>query len=212
MSFRLLEFSPSLAANYASDLDSARYEKAKRLGKKSALKRGLRRLENVLAVGNWLFRAVRTIERHWRAEVIEGRTPYDPEEERLVADYLRQWCRPCHRCRDEIESFRLKGLEVRGSRRFEKYCAEAQDILEGGGPFFDDAEKAGRWAALTAEHRQSPRPVRIDEEGRIFEVTGERFLMPGLTPDEVREGISDVNAGRTRPLKEIIAARNTHEL
>jgi hypothetical protein len=47
------------------------------------------------------------------------------------------------------------------------------------------------------------RPVRIDERGRIFELSGERFVMPGLEPENVLAGLADEQAGRTRSLKAI---------
>ena len=49
----------------------------------------LRRLEEVLAVGNWLYEAVRLVERNWRREVIEGKTLYDPSEETSIMDSYR---------------------------------------------------------------------------------------------------------------------------
>lgn len=55
--------------------------------------------------------------------------------------------------------------------------------------------------------RPNPRPIRVDEEGRLFEMTGEPIIVPGLEPDKVKKGMADDAAGRTRPLSEIIAQR-----
>ncbi len=53
---------------------------------------------------------------------------------------------------------------------------------------------------------QPPRPVRVDDEGRIFELTGERFEIAGLAPADVLEALEDERAGRVRPLREIMAS------
>jgi hypothetical protein len=51
------------------------------------------------------------------------------------------------------------------------------------------------------------RPVRIDEQGRICELSGERFVMPGLEPADVLAGLADAQAGRIRSLKAIREGR-----
>jgi hypothetical protein len=51
------------------------------------------------------------------------------------------------------------------------------------------------------------RPVRIDERGRIFELSGERFSLPGLEPADVLAGLADAQAGRIRSLKAIREGR-----
>ena len=53
----------------------------------------------------------------------------------------------------------------------------------------------------------NPRPVRIDDEGRVFERDGTRFRCPGLEPEAVRAGLADLEAGRVRPLSEVLAGR-----
>jgi hypothetical protein len=58
------------------------------------------------------------------------------------------------------------------------------------------------------EIRQSPRPVRVDEAGRIFEMSGEQIIIPGLAPKNILKGIEDERAGRLRSLEEYIASRN----
>jgi hypothetical protein len=196
--------------NYAARLDDPAYCRVRNRLEVKALSRGLRRLEEVLVIGNWLYDSVRLIEHNWRTEVIEGKTPYDPEEARTIREFLAQWVQPCRRCLDEINLFESKGFEVRGSKEFKRHCAEAVDILGGHNPFFEDADKAGRWAALTAKHRVAIRPVEVDESGRIFERTGERFTMPGLEPTDILEAIEDEHAGRVRPLREIVASRGQH--
>ena len=63
-----------------------------------------------------------------------------------------------------------------------------------------------------AEFRDPLRSVEIDESGRIFEMTGERFNMPGLEPANILDALDDERFGRVRSLKEIIAARGQHGL
>ena len=194
-------------ANYATKLDQPIAGQARRVKRgrfwrpKHRLKKRreavkLRRLEEVLAIGNWLYESVKLIERNWRAEVLEMKTPFDPDDARSIADSYCQWAQPRQRCLEEIRVFEGKKNEVRGAREFRKYCAEVSRILAGDYPFFDDASKAGRWAALTATVRQSPGSIRIDEDGKIFEMTGERFNMPGLEPADILEALEDVKHGR----------------
>ncbi len=166
-------------------------------------------LEKVLVIGNWLYQSVRSIASHWRTDVLEGKTPYSPDDEAAILDLYGRWAGSCRRCVVAIETLRSEAL-VRGSKAFERHCEEAARILQGDDPFFDDLARAGRWAAITARARPSPRPVRVDEQGRIFETTGQRFVMPGLTPEDVLQGMADVEAGRTESLEKIIAARGQH--
>ena len=51
------------------------------------------------------------------------------------------------------------------------------------------------------------RPIHVDEQGRMFEVTGEPIVIEGLEPDKVLEALADEAAGRSRSLREIIAER-----
>jgi len=55
--------------------------------------------------------------------------------------------------------------------------------------------------------RPSPRPVRVDEDGRLFEMDGTPIVMPGLEPEHILKGIEDERAGRLRSLEEYIASR-----
>ncbi len=171
---------------------------------------GRREVEKVLTVGNWLYRSVRSIARHWRTEVLEGTIAYDPDDEAAIVDLYRRWSASCRRCLAAILSLRSEGATVRGGKAFERHCREVARILEGDDPFYDDVAAAGRWAAITARSRPSPRPVRVDRQGRIFEMTGQRFVMPGLASEDVLRGMADVEARRTKSLEEIIAARGQH--
>ncbi len=56
----------------------------------------------------------------------------------------------------------------------------------------------------------SPRPVRVDEEGRLFEMDGTPIIMPGLEPEHILKGLEDARAGRLRSLEEYIASRKSN--
>ena len=174
---------------------------------KGSYKSRARRLERVLDIGNWLYRAVRRIENNWRNEVLDGLTPYSPDDEQSIRAMWTQWLAPTQKCLDEIRTLRESGVKVRGARLFEGYVQAASQILVGNDAFFEDTEKAWRWSALTANFRSSPRPVRVDEQGRMFEITGERFVPPGLTAADVANACSPTDESRARPLRDIIAAR-----
>ena len=61
--------------------------------------------------------------------------------------------------------------------------------------------------AKTSSQLHSPRPITIEPDGTAYEFSGERSVMPGLEPEQIRRGIEDADAGRLHSLKEIIAAR-----
>jgi hypothetical protein len=58
--------------------------------------------------------------------------------------------------------------------------------------------------------RPSIRPVRVDEQGRIFEMSGDQIIVPGLEPENILAGIEDERAGRLRSLEEYLASRRKH--
>ena len=53
----------------------------------------------------------------------------------------------------------------------------------------------------------NPRPVRVDEQGRLYELNGEPIVVPGLEPEVVRAGLEDIRMGRVRSLDAIQAGR-----
>jgi hypothetical protein len=61
--------------------------------------------------------------------------------------------------------------------------------------------------AKAREDIRSSQTVTIDSAGYVYETTGERAIVPGLDPERVIRGMDDARAGRTRSLKDIIAAR-----
>jgi hypothetical protein len=66
---------------------------------------------------------------------------------------------------------------------------------------------APRNEGSASSNRDVCRFVRVDDDGRIYEMSGEPFNMPGLTPADILESFEDERAGRMRPLKEVIASR-----
>jgi hypothetical protein len=170
-----------------------------------------RRLEEVLAFGNWLYDAVRRVERNWRSHVMQGTTLYDPAEETLILGYYRQWTRSCDRCEAEIAHFDSDQQEVRGAVDFRARCIEARKLIEGENPFFADMRNKRRWDAATEFLRPSPRPVMTDREGRIFERTGERLSMPGLEPADILEALEDERAGRVHSFEEVASLDEDEE-
>ncbi len=72
------------------------------------------------------------------------------------------------------------------------------------------AETADCGIERKAKSKPAIRPVMVDESGRIFEMTGEQIVMPGLEPEAMLESFEDERAGRMRSLKDIIASRNKH--
>lgn len=205
MRSRLPEMAILSVANYAKALESPRYRLLKPRSKHQELIRGARRLEGVLAIGNYLFHAIARIESNWRAEVLDGRTPYDPNEDRSIGEMYAQWSAPCQRCLREVRRFR--GFVIRGSKEFARHCDEVGEILSGVRKPFEDPDRLARWEQIVASSRPNPRPIRIDDQGRIFELSGSRFTMRGLEPEVILQGLADAEAGRLIPLSRIIAER-----
>lgn len=55
------------------------------------------------------------------------------------------------------------------------------------------------------QNKPNPRPVRVDEEtGFLYELTGERIVIPGLEPNKILAGLEDEKAGRLYPLDDLV--------
>jgi len=202
-----------MMARYADEL----HEPVRSIPKRSRLKHFLRmkdplpelsRLEQVLGIGNWLYEMVRLVEHNWRTEVLNGKTLYDPREDESIMDLYRQWELPCQRCVDGIKYFVSKRFKVQGGDKFQSYCMEAKNTLSGHNPFFDDVDNADHWAKVTAFLFPRPRPVRMDAEGRIFEMSGEQLVVPGLDQERVLKVREEMRDGQRRTLKEATESRN----
>lgn len=170
------------------------------------LRRHRDKLVAVIGAGNWLFETINQVEANWRQEVLDGRTPYDPGDERAIFAYYRQWLKPCSDIRNRAKAMTNRGLRVEGRRSFREYIHQARRIVSGDRPPFTSAASAALWASMVAKHR-NPRPVSVDASGRIFEITGARYVFPGLDPESVAEGIADLEAGRVFTLEEVLKGR-----
>jgi len=207
MKNRLPELTMAVIARYDAGLDDARHAKAKGRAAKERHRVARRRLEQVLVVGNWLFRSIRLIERNWRAEVSSGQTPYNPTDDQTIRDYYRQWAIPCSRCLKEIQRLRSQVYRIHGVSEFEKNCDSVHEILAHLEKPLLDLEHSSPKSDPLTKAKGNPRAVHVDDSGRIFETTGEELSIAGLEPIKVARGLRDEQAGRLRSLKDIVATR-----
>jgi hypothetical protein len=112
------------------------------------------------------------------------------EIRREAVDLSRKLQKACSAVNEVILKFEKEGYDVKGSSPFRK-----------------------TWAAIKAiarmfEMQSGPRPVLVDDKGRIMEMNGDPIVIPGLEPERILRGIDDAAAGRVRPLMEIIADRD----
>lgn len=117
---------------------------------------------------------------------------------RLKADSAREWAAEVY-----VRHFYLLEAWFRVSVSLEKDTL----IVEREYRDIDGADELRRNIAQAHAEIHSPGPVTIDSAGHVYELTGERAIMPGLGPEQIRRGIEDADAGRTRSLKDIIAGR-----
>ena len=95
MRSRLPEMTIVSLSQYANDLNESTYVKARSRGGKRNQLLALRKLENALVVGNWLFNAICLIERNWRQDILAGKTDYDlMEAKAFVGHLLGLWYDP----------------------------------------------------------------------------------------------------------------------
>ena len=167
----------------------------------------LRRLEGVLSVGNALFQMIRRVEKNWRDEVLTGKTLFDPNEEKQIVGYFKEWLAPTERCLGEIKVISRRHPAVEGADEFQKNCVEAKNVVIERSSFFDDAENAKRWERATAFIRPKAESIRVDEQGRIFDSAGKQIIAPGLEPAKVRDARSKIQGGRRRTYGELAASQ-----
>lgn len=205
MKSRLSQITAEQLGHYAKTL-TANVENPDK--QRESLKTQKRKLEDVLAIGYWLYRAVRRIEHNWRTEVLRGKTPYSPADAASIQGMWRQWIEPTPLCLERIRALETRGVKIRGSRQFKAIVEITKQLIAGNDAFFEDTENASRWFALTAKFRNSPREIRVDDQGRTYELTGERFVAPGSTAKDVLEAFSPIDESRTKSLGEVIASRS----
>jgi hypothetical protein len=54
---------------------------------------------------------------------------------------------------------------------------------------------------------RSSKLITTDSSGHVYEMSGERAILPGLSPEQIARGIKDADEGRKRSIKDIVAAR-----
>ena len=167
----------------------------------------LRRLEGVLGVGNALFQMIRRVEKNWRNEVLTGKSLFDPNEEKQILGFFKEWLTPTERCLGEIKVVSRRHLAVEGADEFQKNCVEAKNVVIGRSSFFDDAENTKRWEGVTSFMRPKAESIRVDEQGRIFDSTEKQIEAPGLEPGKVREACAKIQGGRRRTYEELVVSQ-----
>jgi hypothetical protein len=145
------------------------------------------KLEETLTLFNALVNAVLQIESRRRTAIARGEFQPDHEIELHIAESLWKLSRACSKMDDVIKWFEQQPYRVEGAKEFRSIWSEIK-LLAG-----------------SSEGQPNPRQVLVDGSGHIFESTGDSFAMPGLEPESVREGLNDLELGRTRPLKDIVA-------
>jgi hypothetical protein len=114
--------------------------------------------------------------------------PPDPALETRVKKSLRRLERVCAKIDRSIRWLEQRSYTVEGTSEFRRL-----------------------WTILKLQvhecGRPRPRPIRVDPDGRLFEMTGEPIVIPGLGPEEVLERLADIEANPGRLLEEIIAER-----
>jgi len=206
MRSRLPEMTIVSLSRYANSLSESTYVKARSRGGKRNQLLALRKLENALVVGNWLFNEIYLIERNWRQEILAGKTDYDLMEDASIREFYWQWSQPCRQCLNEIAVFEGAHMRVHEAAKFRKHCQEASETLSRSVPPMKD-EDLMKWNQIVERAKPNPRPVRVDIEGRVFELTGERISLDCLDPRKVAKGMKDESEGRTRSLREVVADR-----
>lgn len=146
-----------------------------------------RDLDDLLAIGNLLFERIDSRDRRRRESVDRGESPNDWRVDLAHAALYRRWAAPCQAVLDELARFEATGFEVEGAELFRANCRAARRRFVG------DAST------------NRPRPVDVDDRGRIFDVeTKQRVAATGLEPDRVLQSLADAEAGRLRTFQDVM--------
>jgi hypothetical protein len=158
------------------------------------LKTKARQLEEVIAVGRFLFLQVRKIEANWLSAIALGKADFDPSDDALILAMHRHWLEPTQEVIRQIESCEKQGKKVKSTMQFIKYIDRMNKLV------------------IQWPNHRNPRLVRIADDGRVFGIDGTLLSCPGLEPEKVKQGIADDVAGRVRSLREIIRDREANAL
>jgi hypothetical protein len=169
------------------------------------LKDQRRQFVELIKQGNSLFENLRLEERAWRMRIIRGEELYDEAVEQKLMDGYNLWSDQSLDLLERIDSIETEQRAIRGEDSFRAHIDEAEEILFENNPIFREGDFAARWYAAIDFRIPKPRPVRVDSEGRIFEMTGEQITMPGLEPDAVLEALEDERAGRLHSLEDVLS-------
>jgi hypothetical protein len=112
---------------------------------------------------------------------------FSQESEKEVDLLFRTLVKSCSAVNDLVAKFERDHYEVAGASSFRS------------------AWEATRAISTVLGSRSNPRPVTASAEGHIFDNDGTRIFMPGLEPEDILAGLSDVQAGRIRALEEVSA-------
>jgi hypothetical protein len=187
MSADALRDAHRIASQYSEDLadrlEHWRYEHAAAIG--------CRDLEEGLTVINALIPAIVRLEWTRRLAVWSGRRDGDDRSERQSRRSLRRLLRPLLPIAVLIRWFEQEGFRVSAADFFRTNLDHVKELV--------------RSSVNSAPPDDSIRPVCFDEEGRVFEMSGQPINTPGLEPASVQAALADVSAGRVRSLKDFIA-------
>jgi hypothetical protein len=114
------------------------------------------------------------------------RLPGDIEERLGVRYALRKWLETSQQVVAHLEDLEKEGGQIEGAALLRSNVEMVHSLLD------------------------SARAIHIDEHGQVFELSGERVILAGLTPEDVLESLEDERQGRVYPLAEITSSRDEH--
>ena len=131
-------------------------------------------IEDLISNGNHYLQSILRLDAAVRQESL---LPQGGIEAYLAVRFaLREWV--------EISQSVLKSVEM---------LEEEYGGVEGAAALRENVEMVER-------RLDSARPIAIDDRGGAFEVTGERIILPGITPEDLLESLEDERQGRLHRL------------
>jgi hypothetical protein len=156
-----------------------------------------------------LIRASLKLEAKWRSSSPHSEPGADPGTEGVIRRAFLRISSSCSQINEVVAWLESHSCAVESAAEFRDLWRRLDEVVrrleEPAAPTVGVFE--GALTTWIASPRPNPRPVQVDQHGRILEMTGEPIVAPGLEPEAVLRGFADFEAGRVRPLKEIIARR-----
>ncbi|RUL88582.1 hypothetical protein [Tautonia sociabilis] len=118
----------------------------------------------------------------WLAAKTRPMPPEAYESERPLAEALCRLSEVCSEIDQAIGWFEGQGLLVEGAAGFRRNRSAVDALYR------------------SARFPENPRPITIGQDGCLYEVTGDRIIVPGLEPESVLTSLADRAAGRFSPL------------